>query len=111
MRWVDLSNAAAVPSGRWALVYATVDQKLATILPSLGARIRNGAVFGCTSSGGVFTPRGFERGAYALVGEEGDAAADAVLRPCRAPQARRVAAEAATALARRMGRKPDALLL
>lgn len=110
MRWVDLSAPAPAVRGRWALVYATVDAPIDARVAALSSRIR-GPVFGCTSSAGVFTPRGFERGAFALIGEEGDAAVEVAVRTCNAVQARRVAREAAQAITAQLGKRPDALLL
>lgn len=108
MRFLDLS--ASIPTrARWALVYATSDA--ASVALAASARSRADVVLGCTSSGGVFTPRGFERGAFALLGEEGDPSVEVVGRSCNAVSARRVARDAAQQLAKRVGRKPDALLL
>ncbi|WP_236518579.1 FIST signal transduction protein [Sandaracinus amylolyticus] len=94
---------------RWALVYATSDAASVAMVAS--ARSRADIVLGCTSSGGVFTPRGFERGAFALIGEDGDPDLQIVGRACGAAPARRAARDAAQQLAKRLGRKPDALLL
>lgn len=110
MRWLDLSVSLPAVRGRWALVYSTVDTPIAPHAAALASRVR-GPIFGCTSSAGVFTPRGFERGAFALIGEEGDAGAEVALRSCTAVQARRVAREAALAITASLGRRPDALLL
>jgi hypothetical protein len=110
MRWIDLSSSVSSVRGRWALVYSTVDAPIAAHATTLASRVR-GPVFGCTSSAGVFTPRGFERGAFALIGEDGDADVEVQLRTCSAAQARRAAREAAQAIAAKLGRTPDALLL
>jgi hypothetical protein len=109
MRWLDLSMPGHGVRGNWALVYATVDAP-ATHVSALASRIR-GPVFGCTSSAGVFTPRGFERGSFALIGEGSDPRAEVVLRTCGPSQARRTAREAAQALSAQLGRTPDAMLL
>jgi hypothetical protein len=108
MRYAELRQAATRP-GRWALVYRTVDA--AAQADALTARMRGAPVFGCTSSGGVFTPGGFERGAFALLGDEGDATVDVALRAANATSARRTAREAAQQITTRLGRRPDTLLL
>lgn len=110
MKFVDLQAGAAGQGARWALVYSTVDAPLAALLAGVSTKVR-GPVFGCTSSSGVFTPRGFERGAFALVGEADDPSAEAIMRPCGAVQARRAARDAAQEIAVRLGRRPDVLLL
>lgn len=111
MKFVDLqAGAGAAPAGRWALVYATVDAPLGALLASVATRVR-GPVFGCTSSSGVFTPRGFERGAFALVAEADDPRAEIVMRACSASQARRAAREAAQTITSKLERRPDVLLL
>ncbi|AKF10569.1 FIST signal transduction protein [Sandaracinus amylolyticus] len=110
MRLVDLSVAASGASrARWALVYSTSDAASAALATS--ARTRADVVLGCTSSGGVFTPRGFERGAFALLGDEGDPTVEIAGRACNAAAARRSARDAAQQIVKRLGRKPDALLL
>lgn len=112
MRFVDLVAApSTLKPGRWALVYATVDTSLAATVGALATKMRGAPVFGCTSSRGVFTPRGFERGAFALIADEGDPAAASVARACSAVGARRTAREAALAITQQLGRRPDALLL
>jgi len=111
MRQLDLRQAGAAKArgGRWALAYRTVDA--GAQVDGLVGRMREASVFGCTSSRGVFTPTGFERGAFALIGDEGDASVDVVLRPATSASARRAARDAAQQMTARFGRKPDTLLL
>ena len=106
MQLVDFAAPSAPRAGRWSLVYCTVGEGAA-----LAAQHRGPRTFGCTSSGGVFTPRGFERGAFALVAGEEDPRAEVVVRACTAATARASAREATKQLVERVGRRPDALLL
>lgn len=110
MRFLDLSVPTPISSrARWAAVYATSDP--GSVALAATAASHADVVFGCTSSRGVFTPRGFERGAFALVGEDGDPHVEMVGRSCNSATARRAAREAAQDLVTRLGRKPDTLLL
>jgi hypothetical protein len=109
MRWSDLgggpTSQTRVPT--FALVYATADRPLESY-----AFPPETAVIGCTSSGGVFTPRGFQRGAFALFFDEADNIETRVAgQPTTAEYARDAAREAAHRITRELGRVPDALLL
>lgn len=111
MRFVDLRKVAPadVRVGRWAVVFSTVDALDAAT--ALGARFGAAPVVGCSSSRGVFTPTGFERGAFALVGDEGDTTLAAVGRAATANTARKSAREAVGELLARMESPPSTLLL
>jgi hypothetical protein len=111
MRFVDLRSVApaAVRVGRWAVVFATLDAF--EHASALGARFGGAPVVACTSSGGVFTPGGFERGAFALIGDEGDTALAAVARTATADTARAAARAAVGELLARMEPHPSTLLL
>lgn len=107
--WSLASGTPLAPEARWALVHATVDApypELARTLSDAGV-----TVFGCTSFRGVFVPSGFERGAFALIGDASDPRADAVSRATDAAGARAAAKSAAIELRSRMLRVPDVLLL
>src|SRR5690349_23957702 len=107
MRFVDLmATQPAFKPGTWALVYCTVDAvERAT---SFVAKAR-GQAFGCTSHAGVFTPRGFERGAFALVSDDPADRAHCVIRATTATHARKTAREAAAEISAALGKPPDAL--
>jgi hypothetical protein len=97
-------------SARWALVYATEEAPLQAALREIAPAV-DGNVFGCTSFRGVFTPRGFERGVHVLTGEVADVNASAVVRASTGSRAREDARAAATEMTRKLGRKPDVVLL
>lgn len=104
--------AAAPRDVSWALVYATADAPLSSALRAITQQYPNAAVFGATSSRGVFGPQGFTRGVQVLYGEHSDGVrASAQLRACSARTARSEGKAAASAIERELGRKPDALLL
>lgn len=111
MRFVDLKKVppSAVAGGRWAVVFATVDAL--DLARELGARFGDAPVVGCSSSRGVFTPSGFERGAFALVGDAADAALQAAHRAVGASGARAAARQAAEEVRHRLGVAPSTLLL
>ena len=54
------------------LIYATVDVSLSTLMPELRMRYPGLEIFAATSHRGVLTPDGYQRGAFALIGEPGD---------------------------------------
>lgn len=97
-------------AARWALVYATVDAALESVVREIGSAV-GGNVFGCTSFRGVFSPSGFERGVHVLLGESTDVNARSAIRASSASRARGDARAAATEIAEKLGRKPDVLLL
>lgn len=109
LRSFDVTTPSSQRSS-WALVYATVDMALEPHHAALQARIR-GPVFGCTSSRGVFSERGFLRGAFGLAGDDSDARVVAALKSCTPSTARRLARDAAQTLTQALGQRPDALLL
>lgn len=109
MRWRELSGSPSSQSrsAPFALVYATADAPLDSY-----SFAPDTLVVGCTSSGGVFTPRGFTRGAYALTLEDHDGIEVRVAgAPTTASNAREAAREAAREVCSRLGRAPDAMLL
>ena len=113
MRWIDLATdfTSALRKARWAVAYTTVDAASTSALTILSNQLA-GAVVGCTSSQGVFSPNGFQRGGYALIGEESDGISAAVVRrACGAPQARTRAREACLELIKSLGGRPDTMLL
>lgn len=101
-----------VRNARWALVYATVDQDIRAAISSLSQRMPDTQIFGCTSSTGIFCPRGFVRGVQVLLAEENDGIlAEATTRACSAISARRLARDAAAELVQRLGEPPATMLL
>ncbi|MFO0551160.1 MAG: FIST N-terminal domain-containing protein [Polyangiaceae bacterium] len=110
---LDLSEpVTASVSADWVLVYATVDQPLGPLLAQTRARWPRASVFGCTSFQGVFSQRGFHRGAFALGGGAADGlACAAVGRATNAAKAKSDARAAATEIQTRLGRTPHVLLL
>lgn len=109
MRWSELDGGplsqSRVPT--FALVYTTADVPLDALeFPA------DTLVLGCTSSGGVFTPRGYQRGAHALFFDEADGIDVRVAGlPTTPENARESAREAARLVATQLGRAPDTLLL
>jgi hypothetical protein len=109
MRWRDLSGSPSSQSRNapFALVYATADAPLDSFSFAPGT-----LVVGCTSSGGVFTPRGFSRGGYALTVEDHDGVDVRIAGGATtASSAREAAREAARQVCSQLGRAPDAFLL
>jgi len=99
MKW---SNYSPELKGKWILVYKTVDERI---------EFPEGInVFGCTSFQGVFTPIGFKRGAYALIGEDKDPDAHAVLKECDGSTAKSKALEACEEIKGKLG-KPSVILM
>jgi len=111
MRVLDLSKPLPSDlSAEAVLIYTTVDATLDGVLSQFAARgIR---VFGTTSFKGVFTPRGFARGAWGLVWEKSDGVKIAhALVQTAAADAQRDVENAARALEATLGAKPEAVLV
>lgn len=115
MRVVDLSrgDGSGLEGGdpKWVLVYATVDQDVASVVAEVARRVPKASVFGSTSFQGVLTPDGFPRGAYALVADAKDGVrASSRVRATTSARARSDARGAAAEIAKALG-QVDTLLL
>ena len=114
MRVVAWKAGAAtdVADARWVYVVSTVDQPLEAIAGELAAAAPGVPVFGATSFQGVFTPDGFRRGAYLLLGEAGDGVEVAVASSdAEGDAARAAAARAARVLREGLGHTPNVVLM
>ena len=112
MEWVAGETKAPIRGAAWVLAYATIDQDLRALVAGLAQRYPGKPVFGTTSSGGVFCPKGFVRGAHLLVAEDSDGVqAGSSIQACGAPGAWRAAREACADIVRQLGGPPTALLL
>lgn len=90
----------------WALTYSTIGAPFPAALERLsGSGVQT---FGATSFNGVLLPTGFERGAFALIGDDEDPVAHSVSRATDEQHAHSAAREAAEELA---AFSPDVLLL
>lgn len=108
----DAGAGGAAHDAAWILAYATVDQDLSSLVAGLAQRYPGKPVFGATSSGGVFVPGGFLRGAHLLLGETSDGTkAGSAIRACNAVSAWRAARDACTEIRNQLGGSPSALLL
>jgi hypothetical protein len=97
---------------RWVLLYSTEGLDLQAILKHLRARHPNAPVFGATSFRGVFSPKGFTRGAACLVAEQSDPLEVAsVLRATGAAAARAHARAACEQIKQELGKAPSLILM
>lgn len=110
--WKAGATPEDIAGAPWIYVVSTVDQPLEAMAEDLGRAAPGAAVFGATSFQGVFTPDGFQRGAFLLVGEEGDGVEVAVASSDAQGDAARPAAEqAARALREQLGHTPNVVLM
>ena len=108
MEFMDAPRALG--GARGVLCYATVDGDIEGFQRE--ARAKGVPLFGATSFQGVFTPRGFERGAFGLAFEPADRVTLAhALIDTSAPRARRDVEQAVARLEAELGGKPDAVLV
>jgi hypothetical protein len=96
----------------WVLVYGVEDAPLGAVIAEVRRRHPRARVFGATSSQGVFSPDGFERGIAMLVGEPHDGVrAEVCLRTVGAAHAAEAAERACSTLRQELDGNPDLFLL
>ncbi len=110
--WRAGATPEEVSNARWIYMVSTVDQPLEKIARELAEAAPGVPVFGATSFQGVFTPDGFQRGAFLLVGEEADGVELAVASSgAQGDAARAAATEAARAIREQLGHTPNVILM
>jgi len=105
---------AALTGGQpaWALLYGSEGAPFSRIMSSLRRGHPNLDVFGATSFQGVFTERGFIRGATLLIADRGDEIVPAfALEATGAGRARERAGNACRQIERQLRQRPNMLLL
>ncbi|MFN4151274.1 MAG: FIST signal transduction protein, partial [Candidatus Sericytochromatia bacterium] len=105
------NNILKIKDPEWILVYSTVEDLKQDNLELLISKFPNTSIFGTTSFNGVFTPEGFKKGCFLLVGEKNDGIkAVAVMKEANENNAFDLATQAAEEIKNKFGRLPDTLL-
>jgi len=112
---VDLEHQLVGLNGgqaAWVLLYGVQGMPFLRIMNTLRRRQPNLPIFGATSFRGVFTERGFIRGAALLIADREDEIVPAVaLEECAVEQARERARTACRNIERQLAKRPNMLLL
>lgn len=96
----------------WVMLVGTDNAPFARVMNQLNRRYSGVPVFGATSFKGVFTPSGFTRDIAVLVGEPSDGISVTVsLQQASAPQAKTLSQRACLEIEKKLGRRPNTLLL
>ncbi|MFN4151848.1 MAG: FIST N-terminal domain-containing protein, partial [Candidatus Sericytochromatia bacterium] len=104
-------DISKIKDPEWILIYSTIEDLKQDNLDLLIGKFPNIPIFGTTSFNGVFTPEGFKKGCFLLVGEKNDGIkAVAVMKEANENNAFDLATQAAEEIKNKFGRLPDTLL-
>lgn len=96
----------------WILMYATCDSDYRSVISELREVFSGVDVFGATSFQGVFTPEGFvDGGAFLVCEKEDEIFSSAQMKSANPDNARNVAKEMVVEIEKKLGRKPDVILM
>lgn len=104
-------NLSLIKDPEWILIYSTIEHISKDILNSIYNNFPNTQIFGTTSFNGVFTPTGFKKGCFLLVGEKKDGIkAFSIMKECNENNAFELGKKAAEELVAKLGKFPDSIL-